>query len=35
MRHLDVVDVVLIISVVVVGVILAIRPGDLTWTLWW
>ena len=35
MRRLDAVEVVLIISVVVLGVMLAIRPGDLAWMLWW
>ncbi len=35
MRRLDVVEVVLIISVVVLGVMLTIRPGDLAWSLWW
>jgi hydrogenase/urease accessory protein HupE len=35
MRRLGVMEVVLIISVVVLGVMLAIRPGDLAWTSWW
>jgi hypothetical protein len=34
MRRSGVVEVVLIISVVVLGMMLAIRPGDLAWTLW-